>query len=61
MLYLFVILDFKISILKYYIKKESPNTYIDIDKVIEDILANIIKKEHLINYLKHSDTIYKIV
>jgi len=49
------------SQLKYYIKKESPNTYIDIDKVIKDILANKMKKEHIINYLKHSDTIYKIV
>jgi transposase len=45
------------SQLKHYIKKESPNTYEEIDKVIKDILANKITQEHLINYLKHS---YKI-
>jgi len=47
------------SQLKHYIKKESPNTYEEIDKVIKDILANKITKEHLINYLKHSYKIYK--
>ena len=47
------------SQLKHYIKKESPNTYEDIDTTIKDILANKIKKEHLINYLKHSYKIYK--
>ena len=47
------------SQLKYYIKKESPNTYEDIDITIKDILENKIKKEHLINYLKHSYKIYK--
>jgi hypothetical protein len=31
--------------------------YEDIDTTIKDILANKIRKEHLINYLKHS---YKI-
>jgi hypothetical protein len=30
--------------LKHYMKKESPNTYEEIDKVIKDILANKIKK-----------------
>jgi len=47
------------SQLKHYIKKESPNTYEDIDTTIKYILANKIKKEHLINYLKHSYKIYK--
>ena len=54
------------SQLKHYIKKESPNTYEEIDKVIKDILANKITKEHLseatfglTNYLKHSYKIYK--
>ena len=47
------------SQLKHYIKKESPNTYEDIDKVIKDILKNKIQKEHLTNYLKHSYRIYK--
>ena len=47
------------SQLKHYIKKESPNTYEDIDTTIKDILENKIKKEHLINYLKHSYKIYK--
>jgi transposase len=47
------------SQLKHYIKKESPNTYEEIDKVIKDILANKIIKEHLTNYLKHSYKIYK--
>jgi transposase len=42
------------SQLKHYIKKESPNTYEEIDKVITDILANKITQEHLTNYLKHS-------
>ena len=46
------------SQLKHYIKKESPNTYEDIDKVIKDILKNKIQKEHLTNYLKHSYRIY---
>jgi hypothetical protein len=46
-------------------KKESPNTYEEIDKIIKDILANKITKEHLseatfglTNYLKHSYKIY---
>ena len=47
------------SQLKHYIKKESPNTYEDIDATIKDILANKINKEHLTNYLKHSYKIYK--
>jgi transposase/transposase-like protein len=46
------------SQLKHYIKKESPNTYEDIDTTIKDILENKIKKEHLTNYLKHSYKIY---
>jgi putative transposase len=47
------------SQLKHHIKKESPNTYEEIDKVITDILANKITQEHLTNYLKHSYKIYK--
>jgi len=47
------------SQLKHYIKKESPNTYEDIDTTIKDILENKIKKEHLINYLKHSFKLHK--
>jgi transposase len=47
------------SQLKHYIKKQSPNTYEDIDTTIKDVLANKIKKEHLTNYLKHSYRIYK--
>ena len=47
------------SQLKHYIKKESPNTYDDIDKTIKNILENKITKEHLTNYLKHSYKIYK--
>ena len=47
------------SQLKHYIKKESPNTYDDIDKVIKDTILTKIKKEHLKNYLKHSFKIYK--
>jgi transposase len=47
------------SQLKHYIKKESPNTYEQIDKTIKEILANKITKEHLTNYLKHSYRIYK--
>jgi hypothetical protein len=43
-----------LSQLKHYIKKKSPNTYEEIDKVIKDILANKITQEHLKNYLKHS-------
>ena len=42
------------SQLKHYIKKESPNTYEDIDTTIKGILENKIRKEHLINYWKHS-------
>ena len=47
------------SQLKHYIKKESPNTYDDIDKVIKETILTKIKKEHLKNYLKHSFKIYK--
>jgi transposase len=47
------------SQLKHYVKKESPNTYDDIYKVITDIIDKKITKEHLTNYLKHSYKIYK--
>ena len=47
------------SQLKHYIKKESPNTYEDIERVIKDIITTKIKKEHLTNYLKHSFRMYK--
>jgi hypothetical protein len=47
------------SQLKNYIKKESPNTYGDIYRVISTILEKKITKEHLTNYLKHSYKIYK--
>ena len=47
------------SQLKHCIKKENPNTYEDIDKVIKYTLKNKIQKEHLMNYLKHSYRIYK--
>jgi len=47
------------SQLKHYIKKESPNTYEDIHRVITNIINTKITKEHLSNYLKHSYKIYK--
>jgi len=47
------------SQLKHYIKKDSPNTYEDIDNTINKILRDKIKKKHLTNYLKHSYKIYK--
>ena len=47
------------SQLKHYIKKESPNTHEDIERVIKDIITTKIKREHLTNYLKHSFKIYK--
>lgn len=47
------------SQLKHYIKKESPNTYDDIYKTINNIIENKITKSHLTNYLKHSYKIYK--
>ena len=47
------------SQLKQYIKKESPNTYDDIYKVINRIINTKITEEHLRNYLKHSYKIYK--
>ncbi len=47
------------SQLKHYIKKQNPNTYEEIDKVIKDTLQNKIQKKHLTNYLKHSYRIYK--
>jgi transposase len=46
------------SQLKHYIKKESPNTYEDIDKVIKSILKDKITPKHLENYIKHSYKIY---
>ena len=47
------------SQLKHYIKKQSPNTYNDIQSVIKDIIKYNITKEHLTNYLKHSFRMYK--
>jgi transposase/transposase-like protein len=47
------------SQLKHYIKKESPNTYDDIYKVIIRTINTKITEEHLTNYLKHSYKIYK--
>jgi len=47
------------SQLKHYIKKQSPNTYDDIQLVIKDIIKYNIRKEHLTNYLKHIFRIYK--
>ena len=47
------------SQLKHYIKKESPNTYDDIYKVINRTINTKITEEHLTNYLKHSYKIYK--
>ncbi len=46
------------SQLKHYIKKESPNTYDDIENVIKNIIKTKINKIHLANYLKHSFKIY---
>jgi len=46
------------SQLKHYIKKESPKTVDDIEKVLIDIIKNKIKKEHLEKYLKHSFRLY---
>ena len=48
-----------LSQLKHYIKKESPNIYEDIERVIRDIINTKIKRQHLTNYLKHSFKIYK--
>jgi transposase len=42
------------SQLKHYIKKQSPNTYEDIDNMIKDIISTKINKEHLTNYLKQT-------
>jgi len=47
------------SQLKHYIKKESPNTYEDIERVIKEIINIKIKREHLRNYLKHNFRMYK--
>jgi transposase len=47
------------SKLKHYVKKESPNTYDDIYKTINNIIEIKITKKHLTNYLKHSYKIYK--
>ena len=47
------------SQLKHYIKKESPNTYDDIYRVINRTINSKITDEHLRNYLKHSYKIYK--
>lgn len=41
------------SQLKHYIKKESPQTYLEISPVIEKIIKDKIKKEHLTHYLYH--------
>lgn len=49
------------SQLKHYIKKESPNTYEDIEKVIKEIINTKIKRDHLTNYLKYSFRLYKLI
>jgi transposase len=46
------------SQLKHYIKKESQNTYNEIIYVINNIILDKIKKQHLSNYLKYSCQIY---
>ena len=47
------------SQLKHYIKKQSQNTYDNIQSVIKDMIKKKINKEHLRNYLKHSFRLYK--
>ena len=49
----------KLIPLKHYIKKESPNTYDDIYRVINRTINTKITAENLTNYLKHSYKIYK--
>jgi hypothetical protein len=51
--------DYKLSAVKYYIKKKSPKTFEEIRLLLKHIIKNKIKKEHLTNYLKHSFRIYK--
>ena len=46
------------SQLKHYIKKLSPQSYEEINKVIKKIIKTNIKKCHLENYFKHSFKIY---
>ena len=43
---------------KFYIKKQSPQTYQDIHKTISNIIDSNIKPKHLENYLKHAFRIY---
>ena len=41
------------SQLKHYLKLKSPQTYLEIIKVIKEIIKNDIKKEHLENYFNY--------
>ena len=50
--------DYKLSAVKYYIKKQSPQSFNEIYKTITNIINTKIKSEHLENYIKHSFRIY---
>ena len=46
------------SQLKHYIKKQSPQSFNEIYKTINDIISTKIKSKHLENYIKHAFKIY---
>ena len=46
------------SQLKHYIKRQSPQSFNEIYKTINDIISTKIKSKHLENYIKHSFRIY---
>jgi len=46
------------SQLKHYIKKQSPQSFNEIYKIITNIINTKIKSKHLENYIKHSFRIY---
>ena len=46
------------SQLKHYIKRQSPQSFNEIYKTINDIILTKIKSKHLENYIKHAFKIY---
>ena len=46
------------SQLKHYIKRQSPQSFNEIYKTINDIISTKIKSKHLENYIKHAFKIY---
>lgn len=47
------------SQLKHYVRKESPQNYKEIKKVVMETIKTKISKENLTNYINHSYNLHK--